>query len=384
MQVGVGGTLLLLAFTLLHSSWNLRTIDWGFTTETVLTGEVVLEGAEYDTPDERAAMFAVLEQELSAIPGVESATLATLLPMIRYRGSRPIEVEGWEYDDPRSLPRHYADFVTPSFFETFQKPLLSGRGFTTADGADSEPVAIVNEDFARRFYGQESPLGKVLRVWEGDGPGPWRTVVGVAPHLWMDTDVNERPEGVYLPLAQTDPTWVQFAIRVREDPSSYAMPLRAAIETIDPDLPVIDLRTMPELIRSRTRLYRFQSPPLIAVGLSALILAIVGLYAVASYLASLRTAELGIRAALGARRFELMRRAASAVLLPTAIGALGALGGGLALVQDFDRMIFNSDPWNPVTLTVALGALVLACIVSSLLPAIAASRIDLVRVLSSD
>ena len=170
-----------------------------------------MEGDSYDTVDERAAFFRSLELELSTIPGVQEATLATLLPMIRYRGLNAIEVDGWEFQDPLDLPRHYADFVTPSFFRTFEKPLLSGRGFEASDGVDSEPVAIVNEDFAMRFFAGASALGRRVRIWNDSVPGPWRTVVGLAPHMWMDTDQNEHPEGIYLPLAQTSPTWTQFA-----------------------------------------------------------------------------------------------------------------------------------------------------------------------------
>ena len=173
-------------------------------------------------------------------------------------------------------------------------------------------------------------------------------------------------------------------MRVGGDPATYAPRIRQAVFRVDPDLPVLAVRTMPQLIRDRTRFYRFQSPPFIVVGLAALILSLVGLYAVASYLASLRAAEFGIRAALGARRFDLIGRAVLSVGWPTALGILGGLGGGLWLTRGFDRWVFLSDPWDPWVVAASLGTLTLSTLVASLLPARRASRVDLIEVLSSD
>lgn len=380
LQVAVGGTLLVLASVLLRSGINLRTADWGFETESVLTGEVALTGVEYESADDRVAFFRRLEGELTAIPGVQSATLATLLPMIRFRGMASIEIEGREFVDPESLPRHYADFVTPGFFRTFERPPLQGRSILESDVAGSQAVALVNQDFARRYF-PDGALGRRVRIWADGEPGPWREVVGVAPHLWMDTDVNAHPEGLYAPLSQSSPRWTQFAIRVQGDPGDFVGPMREAVARVDPDLPVIDLRTMPELIRDRTRLYRFQSLPYVLIGLAAMLISIIGLYALVSFMAAQRLPEFGVRAALGASRNELILRAVSSAFLPVGLGLIGALVGGLWLVRGFDRMVFGSDPWDPLAISACFLLLIISAFASSILPASKASRVDVRSVL---
>jgi putative ABC transport system permease protein len=333
---------------------------------------------------ERRAFLRALEERLAARPGVESVTLATQLPMIRYRGSRHVEIEGMQVEGRGDVPEHYADFVTPGFFSTFQSPVLHGRGFTDADDETAEPVALVNEPFARRYFGREVPIGRRIRIWSGSEPGPWRTVIGIAPHLWMDTDVNRSPEGVYVPMGQAPQAWAQIALRVSGDPASYAPVLREVVARIDPDIPVLDAQTMSELIRIRTRFYRFQSPPFIAVGLAALLLAMVGLYGVVSYLASLRRAEFGIRAVVGARRPELVRRSVGSVLPSTVVGAGIGLGSGLLLVRGFERWLFLVEPWNPWVVAATLSILGLFTALAALGPALRASRVDPIHVLRVD
>lgn len=383
IEVAVGGTLLLLASLLLRSAWNLRSVDYGFAIDNVVTGSVEL-GASRATDAQLRAFFRALEERLAARPGVESATLATQLPMIRYRGSRRVEIEGMQAERPGDVPEHYSDFVTPGFFSTFGRPVVEGRAFTHADDETSEPVAILNEPFARRYFGREVPIGRRIRIWSGPEPGPWRSVVGIAPHLWMDTDVNRSPEGVYVPMAQAPQTWAQIALRVRGDPAAYAPVLREVVAGLVPDLPVLDVQTMSDLIRMRTRFYRFQSPPFIAVGVAALVLAMVGLFGVVSYLASLRRAEFGIRAVVGAGRPELVWRSVGSVLVPTSVGAAIGLGAGLFLVRGFERWLFLLEPWDPWVMAATLSGLGIATLLSALGPALRASRVDPVRVLQVD
>ncbi len=262
---------------------------------------------------------------------------------------------------------------------------MAGRGFVPSDLAEAEPVALVNTRFARRYFPDGSPVGRRVRVWRDGQPGPWRTIVGMAPHLWMDTDENENPEGVYVPLAQAAPAEASLAIRVRGAPGDYAQALHDVVRRLDPDLPVDDLRSMPELIRYRTRSYRVFGFPFIWVGLTALVLVVAGLYAVVSYIASLRTAEFGIRAALGATPSELVVRSVLAGAPAIAIGLAAAIVSGLALTRGFSRYMFEVDPWSATVIAVTFATLVLTTLLASLVPAVRAGRrLDLVRILTTE
>ncbi|HSR40785.1 MAG TPA: FtsX-like permease family protein, partial [Longimicrobiales bacterium] len=189
---------------------------------------------------------------------------------------------------------------------------------------------------------------------------------------------------IYVPMAQAPGPWAQVAIRVRGEPTAFAPLLREVVARLDPDLPVLEVQSMPDLIHGRTSLYRFQSPPFIAVGLAALFLSLAGLYAVVSYLASLRVVEFGIRAALGAGRWELVRRAATSALWPVAAGIAVGVAAGLAMVRGFDRWLFQVDPWAPGPIGLSVGVMALSALASALLPARRASRVDLVSVLKGD
>jgi predicted permease len=387
VEIAAGGALLLLASLMVRSGWNLRTVDWGFAQEAVMTGRVVLPD-RYGSFDDRLGFWRDLEAELRRGPGIRDVTVATQLPMIRYNGSWPhvqgVEVEGWEFSEPDELPRHYVDAVATSFFRTFGAPVVAGREFDSGDGASSEPVVIVNAHFARAFFGGTSPVGRRLRLWRGDDPGPWRTVVGVAPHLWMDSDENADPEGVYLPLAQAAPPEASVALRGSDRASASADLVRGAVGRLDPDVPVVDMMTMPELIRWRTRLYRKDGPVFIWLGLAALALAVTGVYSVVSHIASLRTSELGIRAALGAPRRGLIGRSIRPTLLPAVVGLALGLPLGLRVTRGFSRMMFEVDPWSPEVAAATFALLALTALGASLLPALRAARPDLVRILDGD
>lgn len=388
VEIMAATALFLLASLMLRSAWNLRAVDWGFARESVMTGHVILDEARYPTPEDRLRFWAALQSDIEASPGVASVSLATQLPMIRYapvwQHRRPIEVEGSGFTDVETQPLRYVDAVTPSFFETFQRPVLAGRAFEPGDNAASTPVVIVNDAFARAYFPRENAIGRRLRLWSNGEPGPWRTIVGVAPHLWMDTDENARPEGVYVPFSQTAPSEASVALRVTGPPADWAGVLVDAIGRLDAALPVTDLMTMPQLIRYRTQLYRANGPPLIWIGLASLLIAVAGLYAVVSYMSSLRTREFGIRSALGSDRLDLVRRS----LIPEVPAVLGGSAAGMAiglwLTGGFSRFLFQVDPWSPSVAAVSLAILLLATLLASLVPVVRASRIDLVRVLGPD
>ncbi len=388
VEIAFGGALLLLASLMIESVWNLRTNDWGFATEGIITGSVALDGAEYGGTDSRRSFWSKLLSDLGEIPGVSSATLATQLPMIRngggWRAVKSVEMPQWELDETGRLPFHYVDAVSPDFFETFETGVKLGRAFNRSDDPAAEPVVIINEPFAARYFPDNNPLGRQMRIWEGDEPGPWRTVVGIAPHLWMDTDENKRPEGIYIPLGQVAPRESQIALRVAGNPASFASAIREIVSEADADLPVDGLRTMPELIDFRTRLYKRDGPIFVWLGLTALVLAVAGLYSVVSYMSSLRVKEFGVRAALGAGRQKLVFHAVSQELAPLFLGGFLGIALGLSVTQGFSRFMFLVEPTSPGTAATSLVVLLGGALLASLVPAFKASQVDLVKVLKEE
>ena len=385
IQVAAGIALLLVASLMTRSAWNQRTFEFGFSGDDVMTADVQLQGALYDDASARVAFWSQLHRELEEIQGVRRASVGAQLPMIRCCENRfPVEIEGVDVSGLRPFPVLYVNAVGPTYFDTFDAPPLEGRGFAPSDRTEDVPLAMVNEPLVARYYGGESALGRRVRVWRGGQPGPWRKIVGVAPHLWMDTDVNRSPEGVYIPLDQNPPARASLAVRVWGDPNDFADELRAAVGRVDPEQPVSFVRSMPQLFRDRTGLYRREGPLFTQLGLAGLLLAVVGLYSAVWHMTSLSVRELGLRAALGAGRQELVWHAVKGVAMPTGCGSLLGLGVGLLLTRRLEPFVFLVDPWDP-RVAVATGLLMGVCaMVASLGPAVRASRADPARVLVAE
>lgn len=165
VEVAVGSALLLVAVLMVRSGWKLYSTEWSFATESVVTGRVVLEGETYQTPEARSAFWRELQSELDAEPGVIAATLTSQLPFIRAGGLRYIQIEGQSVEEWQNLPRRYGTAATPSFFETFDVSLVSGRTFGSADSRDGQPVVIVNTDFVDTHLSGGEIMGRRLRIW---------------------------------------------------------------------------------------------------------------------------------------------------------------------------------------------------------------------------
>lgn len=278
-EIAFGGALLFVAGLMVKTAVNLRTVDYGFAIEDVVTGRVIVDSARYRTPEERLAFWSTFRRRVRALPGVRSVALATQLPMIRYHGWTSFQLDGEPPASAAEFPGANHSAVSPEFFDTYEKMLIRGRPFTEADGPDAEPVVIVNDDFVRKFFPDGKALGRRIRLGGPESEQPWMRVIGIAPHMWMDTDVDRFPEGLYVPLAQHDPASASIAVRVVGAPEDYVSPLRAVLQRLDPELPLADVMTMSELIHMRTTSYRRNGPRYTFLGAAALILSAVGLYA---------------------------------------------------------------------------------------------------------
>jgi putative ABC transport system permease protein len=378
--------LLIAAGLMIKSVVQLNTVRMPFTIDNVLTARVDLPRATY--PDSAASIrfFERLLPRLQEVPGVESATLSDGLPAAG-NGVIPVQIEGKAYPKSTDYPLAREGIVTAGFFETFQSPVLQGREFTRADGAASQPVAIINESFARKHFPGVDPIGHQIKRIRPTGSEPWLTIVGMVPDLIMEGigNNNASPIGYYIPIAQSDvANGVRIAVRTRGEPAAMTALLREAVMALDPDLAIYEISTLRRVIDRQTSFYTVFGTFFMAFGLCALLLAAAGLYGVMSFAVTQRTREMGVRSALGAQGTQLVLLVMRKSILQLAVGLVLGLGLALAASGALQPVLYHVDPRDSVVFAAVLATLATASLVASFLPARRVTRIDPVLALSSD
>jgi putative ABC transport system permease protein len=360
----------------------LERLEPGFDIDNVLTASVTLPD---DVPPEAAARWVddVLT-ETRRLPGVSNAGATSRLPFAgsRWNPNRGIEIEGHAMTSDES--RWAVDYsVTPGLLESLRVPLRMGRTFTEADAAGAPLVALVSETMARRFWPGRSPIGARLR--QGDEPaGEWRTVIGVVGDIRND-DADQPPlPYLYMPFAQQPQRTLTLALRTFADPVALAEPLRRAVNAVDTDQALYDVRTMRAVWEQDLRETRILIQVIGALALVALGLAGLGVWGVAAQSVGQRTREIGVRVALGASSSQVGRLIARQGLAPIALGLMIGLAGGLALAQGMRSILFQVSPTDPVTVTLTMAMLLGVGILATVGPALRAARLDPLAALRQD
>ena len=385
-ELAVSCGLLIAAGLMIKSVVQLNTVRMPFTIDNVLTARVDLPRATY--PDSAASIrfFERLLPRLQEVPGVESATLSDGLPAAG-NGVIPVQIEGKAYPKSTDYPLAREGIVTAGFFETFQSPVLQGREFTRADAAASQPVAIINESFARKHFPGVDPIGHQIKRIRPTVSEPWLTIVGMVPDLIMEGigNNNASPSGYYIPIAQSDvANGVRIAVRTRGEPGAMTALLREAVMALDPDLAIYEISTLRRVIDRQTSFYTVFGTFFMAFGLCALLLAAAGLYGVMSFAVTQRTREMGVRSALGAQGTQLVLLVMRKSILQLAVGLVLGLGLALAASGALQPVLYHVDPRDSVVFAAVLATLATASLVASFLPARRVTRIDPVLALSSD
>ena len=384
-QVALGVVLTAGAGLLTTSFVKLIHTDEGFRPDHVLTFGFDTPDASYK--DRRPQFYRQYFEKLRALPGVESASGAMILPMTD--DDAHISFENPEKPVAKGL-RSGAELapVTPGFFRTMQIPQIEGRDFTEADDMQAPQVIIVNQAFAKTYFAGEEPLGKKLKPGAGNGtPGgpPWRQIVGVVGNVRHSATQREMLPAMYVPASQL-PTWccLSSVVRTSVDPMSFEPAVRKLVASMDPDIPVTDVRTMPDLISMRLAQPRFATVLFGAFSVLSLVLTVVGLYGVIAYSVSQRTREIGLRFALGARRGAVLgmvlRTAATLLGAGIAIGLSAALVFGPILAM----MLYGTGPRDPVVLAAVTVVMALAGLLAAYIPAARAASVDPMRALRTE
>jgi putative ABC transport system permease protein len=357
-----------------------------FAIESILTARVDLPAARYAGSAASIRFFEQLLPRLRAVPGIEAATLSDGLPAAG-NGLITLQIEGKAYPQASDHPVAREGIVTAGYFETFQTPLVGGREFAPADMATSQPVAIVNESFARTHFPNVDAIGHQFKRIRPTTSEPWLTIVGVVPDLLMEGigNNNASPVGYYIPIAQSDvANGVRIAVRTRGEPAALTSLVRSAVSSLDSDLAIYEINTMRRVIDRQTWFYTVFGTFFMTFGFCALFLAAAGLYGVMSFAVTQRTREMGVRSALGAQGVQLVLLVMRKSLLQMGIGLF--LGLALALLASgaLQPVLYRVDPRDTFVFAAVVVTLAVAGLVASILPARRVTRIDPVLALASE
>ena len=367
---------LMIGATLLTKSFvRLLQVNPGFDPGHTLTMEVALPTlppSKYADEREQGRYFKEVLARLSHSPGVTAAGAVLSLPLTGAEESTDLFIEG----RPRSNDqRPNADYtiVSPDYFRALQIPLLKGRQFSDHDDQDAPKVAIINDALARKYWPGEDPTGRQLTVGFEQAPRQIIGVVGNVKQAALNGD--ERPT-MYMPHLQRATGGMTIVVRTNGDPLSLSQAARSEIHSVDPGIPVTNIRTMDEVFSSSIAQQRFAMLLVGLFGALALALATIGIYGVMSYSVTQRTREIGIRMALGAQRTDVLRLILQHGILVSLLGVVGGVAASFALTRLMASLLFEVTPTDATIFgAVGFGILALSAI-ATYLPAWRASRVD--------
>lgn len=385
-ELAVSCGLLIAAGLMIKSVVQLKNVRMPFAIDNVLTARIDLPPGDYKDPAASIRFYQELLPRLQELSGVEAATLSDGLPAAG-NGAIRVQIEGQAYPQDSDSPLAREGIVTAGYFETFQTPLISGREFRLTDVTTSQPVAIVNESFARTHFPGLDPMGRQFRRILPTSKEPWLTIVGVVPDLIMEGigNNNASPVGYYIPIGQSDVgNAVRIALRTQREPAAVTTLVRAAVASLDPTLAIYDIQTMQRVIDRQTWFYKVFGTFFTTFGVCALLLAAAGLYGVMSFSVTQRTREMGVRSALGARGGALILLVMKRSVIQLVVGLF--LGLGLAFLASgaLQPVLYHVNPRDTLVFAGVIATLALASLIASFLPARRVTKIDPVLALASE
>ena len=382
-EIALSLVLMIAAGLLLRSFERLLKVDAGFDPHKVLLARIWLpvpnnpEQDPYRQPARRAAFVREVLRRAQALPGVQYAAVASgnSVPLLgpHFTGQFTIEERA---DSDAEQPTAQGAAVTPDYFRALGTPLVRGRFFTDSDTLEGQPVALVDEAAARRFWPDADPVGRRFKQGGRGSKAPWVTVVGVVGNV--KTEGFDQPDQPHLYLSMFQNVGYSMAVYLKAegDPKSLTQALRREVQTVDPNLPVFGERTMEEVVAASLAQRRFALQVVGGFGVLALLLAGIGIYGVVAYSVSQRTREIGIRLALGASRGAILRWVFGQGMRLTLFGLGAGLAVALALTRLLRGLLFGVEATDPLTyggLALLLAAVaLLACYV----PARRATKVD--------
>ena len=370
-EVALSLMLLVGAGLLIRSFVRLQSVPPGFATEHVLSMQVAANGTRYRQPKPVVQFYNEIADRITRLPGVISEGVASVLPLTGAVGWGGINVEGFTPAPGQELQVDIR-VASTDYFRTMQIPLRRGRFFSEHDTQDTQPVAIVDDRFAERFWPRDNPVGK--RVWfNPKKPFIVAGVVGTVKQYGLD---NEGKIVVYFPHQQQPGSGMFLVARASSDPASLAGAIVREIHAVDPNVAVFQTRTMQDRLYDSLARQRFSTVMLSAFALFALILAAIGVYGVMSYLVTQSTRDIGVRVALGAQRGNIIGMVVRQGMELAVVGIAAGLIGAAVLTRVMASLLFGVSATDAATFSAVALVLALIAMLATYIPAQRATKVD--------
>ncbi|MBC7894681.1 MAG: ABC transporter permease [Cytophagaceae bacterium] len=380
-EIALAVMLVIGAGLLIRTFRNLTTVDAGFASEGRITFGVVLPQATYNEPGRRSQFITGLVSRLQEIPGVERASGMTGLPPLRQVNANDTDFEGYqpkEGDPPANVD--YYQTATVGYFETMGIRMRDGRGFEPTDVTGS-PVVVINEALAKRFYKDQNPIGRRLRVDGGPTNSPWFTIVGIARDVKQGGLENPAGTELYFVFEQGAqvgfvPNQMNLVVQTSRPVTSLMPAIRSTVTAMDPTLPIVQMRTMDDVVGDSLVRQRFLTQLLGIFAGVALLLAAIGTYGILAYMVSERQREIGIRMALGAGTSQVVQMVLRQGVMIAGIGIVVGIAGALALARFITTLLYGVSPFDPVTFLTVSTVIAVVAVFACLVPMRRATRVD--------
>ncbi|MGE3488901.1 MAG: ABC transporter permease [Vicinamibacterales bacterium] len=379
VEVALAVMLVAGAGLMLRTMSNLLAVDTGFDAARVISAQFSLPN-RFDR-QKRLAFFDQAIERLRSLPGVAGAAYTNSLPVEGSNWNSIFIIEGQTVPPRSELPSAAMTQVSAGYFDALGITLFAGRGFTTLDVAGTQEVVVVNRAFARRFFGDGSPIGTRIKQGWPEGQAPWREIVGVVNDVAVAGLDGDPRLQIYLPAAQSSANYGSFVIRAHGDPLGLGRDVEAAIHAVEPTLPIYNVRTMAEVIGIGIGNRRLSMVMLSGFAAMALLMASIGVFGVTAYTVSQRTHEIGVRMALGAQPSSVLTLVLRQEVAACVAGVAVGMGGAVLLSSLIESLLFGVAARDVLSLSAAAAALLVVTAVACYIPARRATQVNPVTAL---
>lgn len=375
-------TLLAAAGLAVHSFWNLTHVDMGFRTDHILTFQLPMPSERLKTPEEVTSFYGQLSERVQALPGISAVSVSTGMPVEGTGFGMPFDIVGKPVADRSQRPGAGFNMVTPGFFSTFGIRISRGRAFTEADTAGVLPVAVVNSTFVKRYFPNVDPLTQQISVEQlipgitNLGPPINWQIVGVYDNVRNGGPKGEGFPEIDVPFAQSPWPSVSMAVRTVVIPDTMSKSIAAILRSVDPDLPMAEVKTMDQLLEESVGGDRFSAVLFGGFALIALCLAAFGIYGVMSFAVAQRTHEIGLRMALGAGQSEVLKLIFKEGITLGLIGLVIGFACSYGIGRVMRGMWYGIGSLDPIAFGVVAAVLLLSALLACYIPARRATQVD--------